>query len=483
MFDVLFMELIFSGDYCLNKEDDRFEAKSAKGGISLSVWESYSAFGNSFGGTILLGLEETKDGALKVAGLEDADKIVNDFWNNINNPQKISRNILRSDDVKIIEHNKKKLIVINVPRADRHDCPIFINGQVTGGTFRRNGPNDYKCTMPEIAGMMRDNTDAALDSRILENFDMDDINKGTLSRFRSLMKINDEGHEWLALPDEEFLRLIGAADKGADGKLHPTAAGLLMFGLEYRISKEFPDYKVDYFEYLNTGVEWEYRIVSGDGKWTGNIFDFYVSVANRLKLSIGRPFAIGDNWRRIDDTDIDKSIRESMINALVHADHRGRMGVRIEVWPGRVIVRNPGLFRMPIRDAKAGGHSDPRNQTLAKMFGLTGVVERAGSGLYRIIETWKKNGFEPPLIEESLIPPTVKITLSMKMDPKAPVIPEDKKVIRLMEEDNSISLDKISKETGISRSKIDKIVKELKESGRLERAGDRKGGYWIVNHV
>ena len=253
-----------------------------------------------------------------------------------------------------------------------------------------------------------------------------------------------------------------------------------MFGLEYRISKEFPDYKLDYFEYINPGVDWEYRIVSGDGRWTGNIFDFYVNVANRLKLSIGRPFAIGDNWRRIDDTDTDKAIRESLINALVHADYRGRMGIRIEVWPGAVIVRNPGLFRLPIREAEAGGRSDPRNPTLVKIFGLIGAVERAGSGLYRIIGTWKKNGFEPPMIEEGLFPPTVKITLSMKMDPKASVIPDEVKIIRLMEADNSISLDRLSRETGITRSKIDKIVKELKETGRLERVGEKKGGRWIV---
>ena len=474
------MEIIFSGDHCLNKEDDSFEAKSASGGIPMSVWESYSAFANSFGGTIVLGLEETEGGALKVAGLRDADKTTNDIWNTINNPQKVSRNILRSDDVRTIEHNGKKLISINVPRADRHDCPVFINGQVNSGTFRRNGPNDYKCTMPEIAGMMRDNTDMALDSHALDGFDMDDIDRGTLSRYRSLMKINDEGHIWIALPDEEFLRLIGAADKGTDGELRPTPAGLLMFGLEYRISKEFPDYKVDYFEYINPGVDWEYRIVSGDGRWTGNIFDFYVNAANRLKMSIGRPFAIGDNWRRVDDTDVDKAVRESLINALVHADYRGRMGVRIEVRPGTVTIRNPGLFRMPVREAEAGGHSDPRNPTLAKMFTLTGAAERAGSGLYRIIETWKKSGFEPPLIEERLTPPTVKITLSMKMDPKTSVIPDEEKIIRLMNADRGISLDKISKETGISRSKIDKMVKGLRESGRLERDGGKKDGRWIV---
>jgi len=474
------MNLVFDGDFCLNKEDTHFEAKSAEGGISLSMWETYSAFANSFGGTIVLGLEESENGPFFVKGVKDAERTIKEIWNTVNNQQKVSCNILKSDDVRIIEYNGKKLVSVSVPRADRHDCPIYINDKITGGTFRRNGPNDYRCSKPEIASMMRESVDTPLDSQALDDFDMDDIDRKTLSSYRTIMKIGDERHSWNALEDDEFLRLIGATKKGADGKQHPTLAGLLMFGKEYRITNEVPDYKLDYIEYMNVGFEWEHRIVSGDGKWTGNIFDFYLNVSNRLKIPIGRPFAIGDNWARIDDTDVDKAIRESLVNALVHADHRGRMGVRIEVRPYKVIVRNPGLFRMPIKEAKEGGYSDPRNPTLAKMFSLIGAVERVGSGLYRIIEIWEKNGFEPILIEESLVPPTVKITLSMMIDPKTPTIPNEEKILRLMTVDSTISIEKIAQAIGLSKMSTITLINKLKERGSLERTGGKRGGHWIV---
>jgi predicted HTH transcriptional regulator len=253
-----------------------------------------------------------------------------------------------------------------------------------------------------------------------------------------------------------------------------------MFGLEHRIADEYPDYKLDYIEFMKSGMDWEYRIVSGDGRWTGNVFDFYTKVVNRLGISIGRPFAIDDMWRRIDNTDIDKAHRESLINALVHADYRGRMGVRIELRQNVLIVRNPGLFRIPIKEAEEGGQSDPRNPTLAKMFSLIGVVDRVGGGLYRIMETWKKNGFERPLIEESLIPPMVKLTLSMKIDPKTPVVPNEEKILRLMAADSRITINRISKEINIPATKAETIVRELKETGRLERIGGSKGGRWVV---
>jgi len=474
------MDLKLSGDYCLNAEDAFFEAKSAKGGIPLSMWETYSAFANSFGGTIVLGLETVEDGALMVRGINDTEKMVNEIWNTVNNSQKVSCNILRSDDVKIVEYDGKKLVAISVPRADRHDSPIYINGRIDGGTFRRNGPNDYRCTKPEIAGMMRESADIPLDASVLDNFDMEDIDRGTLSRYRTFMKIGDGKHIWNTVPDDEFLRLIGAAKKGEDGELHPTMAGLLMFGLEYRITCEVPDYRLDYIEYMKPRMEWEYRIVSGDGQWTGNIFDFYMNVTNRLGMSTGRPFALGDDWRRVMDTDIDKALRESLVNALVHADYRGRVGVRIEVRPNSVIVRNPGLFRIPIREAKQRENKDSRNLTLAHMFSLVGAAERTGSGLYRIMEIWERKGLEAPTIEESLNPPTVKVTLSMKVDPKIPVISEEDRILRLMAADSSISIDRISKETGTLRSKVEATINQLKESGRLERIGGKRGGRWVV---
>jgi len=48
--------------------------------------------------------------------------------------------------------------------------------------------------------------------------------------------------------------------------MHPTAAGLLMFGFEYEIVKEFPYYFLDYQEHTDAGTRWPDRIVSSSGE-------------------------------------------------------------------------------------------------------------------------------------------------------------------------------------------------------------------------
>ena len=89
------------------------------------------------------------------------------------------------------------------------------------------------------------------------------------------MKNHRPGHVWEELEDEAFLYRLGALGRGEDGLLHPTAAGLLMFGFEYEIVKEFPYYFLDYREQMEDGVRWTDRITSSSGEWSGNIYDFY----------------------------------------------------------------------------------------------------------------------------------------------------------------------------------------------------------------
>ena len=121
-------------------EHSTLEMKKCKKSVPDSVWETYSAFANTRGGIILLGVYENKEKPLaerfEVTGVMDSNKVVTDFFNQLHNPQKVNRSVLVDSDVRIVEVDGKDVIYINVPEADYRQKPIYINQKLEQGTYK-----------------------------------------------------------------------------------------------------------------------------------------------------------------------------------------------------------------------------------------------------------------------------------------------------------------------------------------------------------
>ena len=378
------------------RENNRIEAKKAAGGLPQSIWETYSAFANTLGGIILLGVEEHPDRSLHAIHLPDPEKLVKDFWDTVNNPNKASVNILSSKDVTIEAVGEERVVVINVPRADRSYKPVYVDGNPLN-SYRRNGEGDYRCTSDELHAMYRDASVKTQDMIVLQKMNMDVINAESLRAYRQRMRLSRPGHVWDTLDDAQFLIKLGAAAIGENGSVHPTAAGLLMFGNESDIVREYPRYFLDYREEYDDVHRWTDRVISSSGDWSGNVFDFYFRVYNKLQLDLKVPFEMNGIYR-VDDTPVHRALREALANCLVNADYYGRQGLVIIKKKDVITMTNPGDFRIGLSAARSGGVSDPRNGTMMKMFNLIDIGERAGSGIPNIFSVWKQQGWSDPTI-------------------------------------------------------------------------------------
>lgn len=396
------------------RENNRLEVKKAKGGLPDSVWETYSSMANCYGGIILLGVIEKSDGSFATTGLKDVEKLRKDFWNTVNNKKKISINLLTDNDVRSYELGEDIILAIHIPKAQRKDKPVYINDDLFNGTFRRNGEGDYHCTTSEIKAMLRDQTEETSDMKMLEDFEISDLNIETVHAYRNRHMAYRAEHVWEGLSDEEYLERIGAAKRAKfDQKLHPTAAGLLMFGEEYRILYEYPEYFLDYREMLDPTIRWTDRLQSGSGDWTGNLFDFFFRVYSKLVKDLKIPFKL-EGITRIDDTPVHKALREALANCLVNTDFFVARGVVIKKDIDAIIMENPGYIRTGKEQMLKGGISDPRNKALMKMFNMIGIGERAGSGVPDIYAVWDSQGWESPVIEEQYNPDRTILTLAFQ---------------------------------------------------------------------
>jgi len=397
------------------------EYKAAKGGLPRDLWETYAAFANTDGGTLWLGITQ-RNGALEVHGVTDPERLVQDFWNTINNRSKVNRNLLAAGNVSIVPLDDRPghaLVRIEVPRAGRRERPVFIGTDPFHGTFRRNAEGDYRCREDEVRRMFADQAEEPPDSRILKGFTFDDIDLDSLRQFRNRFISRDPNHPWHREDDLGLLtKLQGWRRDRVSGAEGLTVAGLLMFGKTeaIRAPEAVPGFHLDYRERLSDdpAMRWTDRLTL-DGTWEGNLFQFYQRVILKLGAGPGvkSPFQTDTEGYRQAGSRVHEALQEALVNALIHADYSGQGGIVIDRYPNRFEFSNPGTLLVSREQILRGSVSECRNKSLQLMFQMLGVGDKAGSGIDKIRQSWAAEHWQSPGLQETLWPDRVQLMLPM----------------------------------------------------------------------
>lgn len=397
------------------------ECKNAESSVPKSTYESYSAFANTKGGYIILGVKEDKtkikpEERFVMQGIENPKKQMEDFWNTING-SKVNVNILKDENVFLVEEDEVSLMVIQVPRAEFNMRLVYVGENPYKGTYKRNHEGDYHATRYEVKGMIRDQNPDGNDSMILEHYTMDDIDKETLRKYRKIFEIRNEGHVWNPLDDKAFLEKLGGYRKdrrtGVEGL---SLAGLMMFGTGQAIRENFSNVFMDYRNEteVTVDVRWNDRITY-DGTWENNLFNFFSKVTPKLTEDLPKPFKL-EGLQRIDETSVHKAVREAFVNLIIHSDYLMDAGtLKIIKRSKSFEFTNPGTLKLPIEEIFHGGNSKPRNPHMQTMLRMVGFGDNAGSGFPTILAVWKEEGWiEPELVENTTLN---QVTLELCMIP------------------------------------------------------------------
>lgn len=388
--------------------------QDGRGKLPEDFWATYSAFANTHGGLVVLGAKE-KDGRFELRGVPDADRVITDLFNNLNNPKQVSVNLLTDAHVRKLPLPGGDVILIEVPAAGRKNKPVYLNGNpLNGNTYRRLHEGDRHCDDETVRRMLAEQVEDERDSRILPNFSIGDIDLDSLRIYRQTLRDRNAAHPFLEYEGVEFLKKIGGWRRDRQtGEQGLTLAGLLMFGQWHAIQEAVPHYFVDYQERPEARSErrWVDRVVP-DGTWSGNVFDFYRRVYRKLIVDLKVPFELKAGQRQ-DDTPVHEALREALVNTLVHADYTGRVSILVVKRPDMFGFRNPGGLRLPLEQVLLGGESDCRNRLMHQMFLMIGLGERAGSGIPKIYSGWQSQHWRPPFLYEKDEPEQTLLELRM----------------------------------------------------------------------
>lgn len=379
--------------------------RDGQGAVPEDFWPTYSAFANTQGGVVVLGLRE-KQGQFSVEGIANVAKVRKELFDSLNNRNKVSVNLLTDAHVREVTLEGRTIFVVEIPRGARKQRPVYLStNPLDGHTYRRLNDGDRPLPDEEVKRMLAEQVEDSRDDRILRGYGFDDLSLETFRAYRQVFANRDPAHPWNTIEDHEFLRQIGGWRRDREtNESGLTQAGLLMFGEMSTIQEELPNYMLDYQERPEAKSEkrWIDRLTL-DGKWSGNLYDFYRRVYPKLTADLKVPFRL-EKGERKDETPIHEALREALANVIVHADYSDRASVLVVKRPDMFGFRNPGLMRISVEVALQGGEADCRNRTLHKMFRFVGVGEQAGTGIPKILHGWQSQHWSPPKLYDMPVP-------------------------------------------------------------------------------
>lgn len=388
------------------------EVKAAQHEVPRGAYETISAFANTSGGHLVLGVQQNVD-QFEIVGVVAIDKVQNDLLSAIRSREKISYQIATNDDV--IETETGRLLVFYIPEAPRQHKPVYLNGDIRR-SFIRRGACDQKCNEDDIRRFLRAAGGPSFES---ETVDLDlgaSVDTSTLGRYRQRFQAQHPGHACNEFDNDHFLENWALAAV-VDGKLRPTRAAILLFGTGAALRTMMPRPLVDcrWADYAWDAPaperRWLDRLVCEENLWT-----CWEQLADRYAQNAIKPFAIEMRTMERQERPEDFiSFREAAINLLIHQDFEEttRPGT-IAFHPDRVVFENPGTARVNKADLLEPGAKDVRNPIIVSMFRRVGLSEQAGTGISAIFSDWRRRGRVPPEIVNDVSSYSFRLSLLAK---------------------------------------------------------------------
>jgi ATP-dependent DNA helicase RecG len=399
-------------------EPTRVEAKRAAGGLPKSLRETLSAFSNTDGGIVLLGVDEAN--GFSTVQIDDPVAL-RDALVRMSRDDLTPALMISTDIVAVEGHD---LVIAEVPPLSADRRPAYVTAQgVATGSYLRGGDGDRHMTEAEIALIMASRSQPRYDREPVPGTTVADADRDAL--LRTVGRIRAGFPRLGQANDTAVLHRMGITS--TDSPESPlTLAGLLAFGLFPQ--EHFPQLMVSVVVHPATsdpGTRFlDNRTIRG------SIPEMVEATLAMVARNLAVRAVISDRGARYDEVEYPlESVREAVVNALMHRDYspvtRGTQ-VQVDLYPDRLVVRSPGgLYGGVVVDELGEeGISSSRNSVLAGLLSDTYlpssselVAENRSSGIPAMLDAARRRGLPRPAFRSSLTSFVVTMNRSELLSP------------------------------------------------------------------
>lgn len=471
-------------------ENKNIEFKETLPSNSQKYMKTVVAFANGIGGNIIFGVA---DNTREIIGIEKdkAFKVVDAITNAIADscePAIIPNIYLQTID-------EKTLVIVEI-EAERQRPYYLKSLGKENGTYVRVAGTTRLADEAMIRELTFEGNNRCFDQVICLGLDItsEDINNLCNSLKAVALKNTPDSLKSTVKDVTEKQLVSWGILIEKDGKFYPTNAYAILTGNE-----AFPMHiQCGVFKGNNRAIFVDKRELSGP---------IYEQIEEAYQFVL-RNIHLGAKLEGVYRQDVyeipPESIRELIINAVIHRSYLDRNNIQIAIYDNRLEVTSPGKLAMgQTMDRMKEGYSKIRNEALANAFSYMNLIEHWGSGIPRIINTVLEAGLREPEFIGGDIDLRINIYRGQisNFDPNDPKDgpndpkddPNDPKddpnefdnienlVLSILKDNPSISRREISIQLNVSDSTIKRTLSRLKKTNLIKREGSTRNGKWIIN--
>lgn len=418
------------------RESDSIELKSQ---VIPDICKEVIGFANTNGGTVYIGIDNNGI----IVGVDDEDKTMLQLNNMIRDSIKPDITMFVKYEAIILED--KKVIAIKVQRGT--DRPYYLGnkGLKPAGVYVRNGTSTDPASEANIRKMIKE-TDG-------DSFE----NMRSLEQNLSFNATNEQFKKRNIVFNEAKMKSLGLFLK--DGEYSNVA-----FLLSDQCTATIKTATFNGTDKLNFQDRKEY---------SGSLFDQMENVYQYLEMR-NKKRASFNGLYRIDTLDYPlDALREALLNCLVHRDYSFSASTLISVYDDRIEFVSVGGLPDGINlDDILLGISACRNPKLAAIFYRLELIEAYGTGIPKIMSSYKDTGFEPKI---EVTNNAFKITLpnlNYSIDEQTET--EDNRIVAFIDKNGFITRKDVEELLGISQTSANRILKDMVDKSVLYRIGNGK---------
>lgn len=399
------------------------EVKRSQNSVTEKLYDTLSSFSNQDdGGVILFGIYEKND--FEITGVGDVQLLQKRVMEQCEQMEPAVRALFT-----VVEINGKNVVSAEIPPVDVSERPCFYKGKGRiKGSYIRVGDADIPMSEYEVYSYEAYRKKYQDEIREVERAEMTSLDENKLSEY--LLKLKLGRINLSRLDDEKILELMSIQKNS-----HPTLAAQLMFGLYPQAY--FPQLGIIAFSVPGTEVgetDIDGSRFIDNQRIEGTIPEMLESALQFVRKNTRTKTIIDpETGKRRDRSDYPtNSVREAILNALVHRDysiHTEGMPIQLKIFADRLEITNPGgLYGRLTVDTLGKIQPDTRNPVIATALEVMGVTENRYSGIPTIRREFKE--YELP--EPEFVNQRGEFTVIFRLQDSIQTAKEDDKTAQLL---------------------------------------------------